>query len=293
MLNNPAIAFVGPGKVGCALAALMQEKGLNVIGAVTRVASSDKTKPGQEIFPELTTDRGTLARRADIIFITTPDDRIAEIAEDLRKKENAGSKKLLVHTSGHHSASILGEKNVLAMHPLLSIARWDLARESLKKAWFFLDGDQFGLEKGRELAQILELNWEVIDGSNKASYHAAAVTFSNYLVALVNAGLELQKKAGIEKEEGLEAAFPLIESTLKNLRDLGPTEALTGPVARGDRGTVEGHLKVMAGEERLERLYREMGLFTLEIARRKGLEAEAYREMKKILEEGITGGQRK
>jgi len=290
MKDNPSIAFVGPGKVGCALAAIMQEKGLNIIGAATRPESVGEKKPGQEVFPYLTSDPVRLAQNADIIFITTPDDRIASIAEKLKKEKALKPEAILVHTSGHHPASILGDKNVLAMHPLLSMARWDLARENIKSAWFFLDGDQAGLEKGKDLAEVLGLNWTIIESGKKAFYHAAAVLFSNYLVALVNAGLELQQKAGISKSTGLKAALPLIESTLNNLHELGPVEALTGPVARGDKGTVEGHLKAMKEEKGLCSLYCELGLYTLEIARKKGLSPEAYRQMLKTLEEGITRG---
>lgn len=290
MKGNPSIAFVGPGRVGCALASIMKEEGLNIIGAATRPDSSGEKKPGQEVFPYLTPDLAQLAQNADIIFITTPDDQIASIAEKLKKEKALKPDTIMVHTSGHHPASILGDKNVLAMHPLLSMARWDLARKNIKSAWFFLDGDQQGLEKGKELAKILGLNWTVIESDKKAFYHAAAVLFSNYLVAMVNAGLELQEKAGISKETGLKAALPLIESTLNNLQELGPVEALTGPVARGDKGTVAGHLKAMKGDKRLCKLYRELGLFTLEIAKEKGLPAEAYRQMLKTLEEEITHG---
>jgi len=291
MTDNPAIAFVGPGKVGCALAALMQEKSLRIIGAAIRPGSAGGKKPGQEVFPYLTADKIELAKKADIIFITTPDDKIASVAEELRKGGGVGEETVLAHTSGHHPATILGEKNVFAMHPLLAMARWDIARKKLETAWFFLDGDEKGLETGKVLGKKLGLNWEIIDGTKKAFYHASAVVFSNYLVALVNAGLELQKKAGISEEAGLKAVFPLIESTLLNLKELGPIEALTGPVARGDIGTVAGHLKALNGEENLQRLYRELGLFTLEIAREKGLKGSAYIGMKKMLEEVVANDQ--
>ncbi len=290
MTEKPAIAFIGPGKVGCALAAHLQEKGFKIIGAVIREGGRTEGRPGQEVFPALTSDWSSLLPEARLIFITTPDDQIAPIARDLRQKELIDQDTVLVHTSGHHPASIMGERNVLAMHPLLSMARWDLARDNLGKAWFFLDGDKRGLAWGEKICRALELNWEIIPGEKKGAYHAGAVIFSNYLVALVNAGLELHKKAGIGEEAALSAALPLVESTLTNLRELGPTEALTGPVARGDLGTVQGHLQILDGEEQLDNLYRALAGYTLEIARKKGLSEGTYWQMKKYLEEGTDNG---
>ena len=71
------------------------------------------------------------------------------------------------------------------------------------------------------------------------AYHAAAVLVSNYTVALTHAGVALWRAIGKTEAEALQALVPLLQGTVHNLHRLGPSDALTGPVARGDWPTVE------------------------------------------------------
>jgi len=230
-----------------------------------------------------------IAEKGDIIFITTPDDQIEAIAQKLLSSRAIKKDTLLVHTSGYHVADILrgGENDhyVLSAHPLLSVANWELARKNLEKAFFFLEGDEKGLEWGSQLLETIGVQWQEISAEDKANYHAAAVVFSNFLVTLINAGISLQEMAGIPRETGLKAAIPLLESTLRNVENLGAKKALTGPVARGDVGTVSGHLKALAENENLQEFYRNMSEFTLEIARERGLDSKKYENLKALLKE--------
>ncbi|MFC1661704.1 DUF2520 domain-containing protein, partial [Gemmatimonadota bacterium] len=113
-------------------------------------------------------------------------------------------------------------------------------------------------------------------------YHASAVFASNYLSGLVAAAARLMTQAGVPEEEAHQAILPLARGALDNLDVMGPTRALTGPVARGDVETVRLHLRTLEPRERA--LYSAMGLEILHLARDAGLEEEIAEELKELLE---------
>ena len=94
---------------------------------------------------------------------------------------------------------------------------------------------------------------------------------SNYFVALVDYGLQFYQALGADKQETLKALLPLIKGTLQNIETLGTTEALTGPIARGDVETIRGHIEAMQKKTpELLGLYKELARHTVSVARDKG-----------------------
>jgi predicted short-subunit dehydrogenase-like oxidoreductase (DUF2520 family) len=110
----------------------------------------------------------------------------------------------------------------------------------------------------------------VLDAAQKPRYHAAAVMVSNYTVTLAAIGAKLAREAGVPAEAASRIFLPLLEGTVKNLELLGPASALTGPIRRGDIGTIEAHLGALTGDDR--RLYAQLGLRAVELAREAGLD---------------------
>jgi predicted short-subunit dehydrogenase-like oxidoreductase (DUF2520 family) len=101
-------------------------------------------------------------------------------------------------------------------------------------------------------------------------YHAAAVMASNYLVTLAQQVCQIAATFGWTREASTAAFLPLMQGVLANLDTVGLPDALTGPIARGDVGTVAAHLEVLRGAlpDSLE-LYVELGLATIPLAREK------------------------
>ena len=77
-----------------------------------------------------------------------------------------------------------------------------------------------------------------LDDADKALYHAAAAAAANYPLAALSMARRLFAAAGVP----FEAAGPLVRAVVDNAFALGPDVALTGPVARGDVGTVAAQL---------------------------------------------------
>ena len=65
-------------------------------------------------------------------------------------------------------------------------------------------------------------------------------------MALLDAIAELGRVAGLDEAGAMAIYGPLIEGTLGNARALGIRAALTGPIARGDVGTLAAHLAALA-----------------------------------------------
>ena len=121
---------------------------------------------------------------------------------------------------------------------------------------------------------------------NRALYHAALCVMSNYLVALADLGSGLLAHSGMDRAEALAAAEPLIRGTVENIGSVGVPDALTGPIARGDIATVARHLQALdAIDKKTGDTYRALGVYTVDIARRKGrLQARDARKLIRLLQ---------
>jgi predicted short-subunit dehydrogenase-like oxidoreductase (DUF2520 family) len=128
----------------------------------------------------------------------------------------------------------------------------------------------------------------VRDGE-RALYHAAAVFASNFTVASIAEGVRQLEKAGWRREEAERALLPLVEGVVANLRRRGVAGALTGPIRRGDAGTVARHLGVVENPD----LYRMLGLVALRIAREAGLDPAAAERTRRALTRNVAATRRR
>ncbi len=283
------IAVIGAGNVGTALAQVLQDKGYALAGVCCRTEASAGRAAGR-LGCTIFTDPGALARRAEIVFITTPDRSIEAVCRRLAGKEAVGPGQVVLHTSGAHSSSILasaGERGaaVLSMHPLQTFPDVEAGIRNLKGSYFTLEGDQRALPVGLALVEALEGRPLTIPTAMKPLYHAAACVACNYFVSLIGLALQMMEKAGVPGREALPALLPLVEGTLNNIKRVGVPAALTGPIDRGDHGTVAAHLRVI--EEVMpaaKELYCSLGRQTAQTARAKGtLDEAGRREFQNLL----------
>ncbi|MBN1189461.1 MAG: DUF2520 domain-containing protein [Dehalococcoidales bacterium] len=266
------IGFIGAGTVGTSLAVRLGLNGYNVEAVFSRSPSSAerlvKAAGSGRVY---STPQG-VADNAGFIFITTPDDAIPVVASEI--KWHAGQ--YVVHCSGADSLDVLeparlcGAK-VGSFHPLQTFAGIQKAIENLPGSTFALEAEGPLLEILKEMSQALEGRWIKLGAGDKAAYHTAAVMSCNYLVTLVKLAADLWGSFGIPREEAIKALLPLIKGTINNIENLGIPNALTGPVARGDIGTVRIHLDTLKETSPgIIPAYSELGLQTLPVALDKG-----------------------
>jgi predicted short-subunit dehydrogenase-like oxidoreductase (DUF2520 family) len=228
----------------------------------------------------------------DVILITTPDDAIESVAAQLAKAKQFNKKHLTVlHTSGALSSEILAPLarkgfHTGSIHPLVSINN-PCAEEELRAGVFFaIEGDDRSRRVARQIARDLHGKSFVVKADQKALYHAAALTAAGQVTALFDLAVQLLAACGQTEPTARKLLLPLIESAVKNLKQAPPHAALTGTFARGDLATVEKHLQALTGErvplDALE-IYKLLGLRSLELADKKGLDRKRARRIKKLL----------
>jgi predicted short-subunit dehydrogenase-like oxidoreductase (DUF2520 family) len=277
--------FIGGGTAGTALAVRLSEKEWPVVGVSSRTLSSAqklaRLVPSCRAYPT----SQELADVAEMVFITTPDDAIAQVCSEVHWHKGQS----VLHCSGAHSVDILEPAKKLgagvgSFHPLQTFADVDQAIANLPGSTFGLEAEGSLLSTLEELASLLDGNWVELKAGDKVLYHTAAVFACNYLVTLVKLAVDLWKDFGVSSKQATGALLPLLRGTLNNIDSIGLPNCLTGPVARGDLGTIERHLRALGAESSsLLTTYKELGLQTIPIALAKGKVNEQNAEEMRIL----------
>lgn len=280
------VGFIGAGTVGTALAVRLSAKGYPVIAVASRSKSSaDKVAesvPGCNSYET----KQAVADVAELVFITTPDDAIAQVAAELEWHPGQS----VVHCSGAESLDPLeparrAGAQVGGFHPLQTFASVAHAMENLPGSTFALEADGELLETLKQMVSTLEGTWIRLGAGDKVLYHAAAVFACNYLVALVKLSTDLWQVFGVSTPEATRALMPLLRGTLNNVENVGLPNCLTGPIARGDLGTIKKHLAALEkSAPALLSTYRELGLQTIPVALDKGkIDSHRAEEMRQLL----------
>ncbi|MDD3652697.1 MAG: DUF2520 domain-containing protein [Desulfotomaculaceae bacterium] len=289
-ISKPSIAVVGAGKVGSAIALLLSRQGYPLVGVSDKRLSS-AMRVAEELMVIATTKPEEITVSADVVFITTPDRIIAQVAGEINERKGFKYGQIVFHTSGFHPAEEVGIARysgamVASLHPLQSFADVSMAMKNLPGSYFALEGDTGALPVAEQIVKDLGGKSFFIATRDKPLYHAAACIASNYLVSLMHIATGLYSRFGLSRPEAFQALLPLIQGTIKNISEIGPAQALTGPVARGDGVTLEGHLFSLseAGELEFE-LYKKLGLYSIMVALEKeSITIEQADKLKEILE---------
>ncbi len=273
--RTPNTFVVGAGQVATALAGALRLGGVPVLGLWARTPAHARTAAAVAGVAAFSAAPPDLLLEADVVLCAVRDQAISEVAAKLVATGLVNKHHVLIHCSGAFSAETAFANvasrvgGIATMHPLRSIPDGRKAMRELKGAVFGVEGDEAG--KHAALALVRALQGEPLELSAKqmVAYHAAAAMTSNHLVALLDAVSDIFRSAGIAEGQVESAVLPLLEGTLANVRERGIEGALTGPIRRGDLETVRRHLEALGAiSEPLERLYRELGLRTAQVARR-------------------------
>ncbi len=281
------IGIIGAGKVGIALGYVLKTKGFDVVAVASRRHSSlVAAKPyiGPDCLYTLDNDQAVQA--AEVVAVTTQDREIRNAAAQIAAVSGSLEGKLFFHTSGAHAASELfplNERGALlgSLHPLQTFPDIDAGIRDLPGTYIFIEGEERALPTLRTIASRIGAEVVAIESSQKVFYHLSAVFVCNLLAALFYTGEGVMKRIGID----LKPFYPIIRATLANIEAKGPLLSLTGPVVRGDSGTVESHLEALRDMPLHERIYRELSLAALEMAGERGtLSDEQLSALRRLLE---------
>lgn len=242
----PVVGIVGGGAVGPALGAALVRAGWPV-GAIATRDADRRTRfqalvPGARAFAEA----AALIDAVDLVILAVPDDALAGVAGSLRLY----SGQAMVHTSGALGAEVLepamaAGTQIGSFHPLVAFADTQLAIGALHGATVAIEGDDQLAALLAEMADAIGATAVRLAPGSKAAYHAAAVLAAGGFVALLDSIVELAAVTGLDESGSLSIYGRLIEQTLANARALGVARALTGPITRGDVGTLDGHIATL------------------------------------------------
>jgi len=277
------IGFIGAGKVGSSLGKYFSDSG-TVIGYSSRSAESARFA-AEFTSSQFYENSKTLVNDCDVIFITTPDDVIHQVWEELKTFSISG--KTICHCSGSLSSSVFSgieETGAfgLSVHPLQAISDRENSVHLLKDCVFTIEGDERKTGEIKTLLESFGNTVKTISAKDKTLYHAAAVFVSNLPIALTQIGTDILKRCGFDDESARKALAPLIVGSANNAAVKGAVKALTGPVERGDAETVSAHLGAI--NEKEKEVYILLTDKLVEIASEKNPTRD-YTKIVKILEE--------
>ena len=238
------VAVVGAGRVGTALAVLLSRAGHRIVAVSGRAATRDRVArylPGVPVVSPH--DAGAAA---ELVLLGVPDDRLEHAGRGIAGRVRPGA--TLAHLSGSAPLDVLGaDARRLSIHPLQTVPDVDAGIERIPGSHMAVTAsDEETSELGEALARDVGATPFRLADDRKPLYHAAAVFSSNYVVVLEAVAERLFSLAGLERP--LESFAPLARSTLDNVLERGPMEALTGPAARGDAGTIRRNLEALSAE---------------------------------------------
>ncbi|WP_432823229.1 Rossmann-like and DUF2520 domain-containing protein [Trichloromonas sp.] len=288
---KPKIVLIGPGRLGQAVTSLLAEAGYPVVAVISRDPARAVAAARFVGHRAAGTCDLSRTKEGDLVLLALPDDFLADAALLLRRNGWLAPNAVVVHFSGRHPAAILNQGEAprvraLSLHPLQTFADSVTGLRNLPGTPFSVEGEEALIPLGETLVDALRGKPFRIDSARKPLYHAAACVASNYLITLAATAAEIMAASGIPEDEALTMLLPLLKGTSRNLSTLGPEQALTGPIARGDVQTVASHLDAMAElPNELREIYRVMGRKTVGLARQKGTlgeqQAEAILELLK------------
>jgi len=266
------LGFIGAGTVGTALAVRLNSKGYQVVAASSRSQTSARNLAEVIRGCRAFNNNQGVADVSELVFITTPDDAIASVVSQIQWHVGQS----VVHCSGADSTDTLEPAKKLGaqvgvFHPLQTFASAKQAIENMPGSTFALEAEEPLLSTLKDMATALDGHWVELKASDKVIYHAAAVIACNYLVTLVKLANDLWETFNIPSNQATQALLPLLRGTINNIDNVGMPQCLTGPIARGDTGTINKHLDALQKKApALLSTYRELGLQTIPIALAKG-----------------------
>ena len=276
--------FIGAGKVGFSLGKYLKENNIDLNGYYSKSKHSSREAA---IFTNTKqyNNLENLIKDSDTIFITTPDSEISVVWSEIKKLSIKD--KLICHCSGSISSEIFSNINNhgaygYSIHPMFAISDKYNSYKNLSQAFITIEGHNKHIEYFKHLFSSLGNDVAIISKENKSLYHAASVTVSNLILGLINNAINYLEDCGFTKETAMKALYPLIEFNLKNIKEKGVIDSLTGPVERGDLVTVINHLDVLREEDK--ELYRLLSRNILKIAKVKNLNRD-YKNLEEYLGE--------
>jgi len=283
-------SIIGAGRLGTSLGRALARRGWEPAAVADRDPAAARESAAIIGRGAAATDIVRAARRAPVVFIAVPDDTVGAVARRLARSEKDWSGRTVFHTSGLQVSSVLAPlrkrgARVASLHPVQSFPG-KVGRDGLFSGIYWgIEGDTEAVRLGKAVVRSLGGRTFAVRPEAKPLYHAACSLAANAFVALEAAAAALMAEAGAGQKTAMAILMPLIQGTLQSVKELGPRKALTGPVVRGDIGTVRRHLEALASRPLHDELYRVLGLAALRLLEEGDSPPRRLKALKRSLED--------
>ncbi|MGH3232963.1 MAG: Rossmann-like and DUF2520 domain-containing protein [Streptosporangiaceae bacterium] len=241
-----AVGIIGAGRAGTALGAALARAGHQVV-AVSAVSDASLLRAHANFPDAVIADPGQVLRRADLALLTVPDDVLPGLIAGLVATGAPLEGRMLAHASGRYGLAVLDPAVrrgalPLALHPVMTFTGRADDVDRLRGTRFGVTAP--GVLRPAAEALVIEMGGEpvFVAEEHRDLYHAAIAGAANHLITLVTQAMDLLKTAGVAEPARL--LGPLLFASLDNALRFGDA-GLTGPVARGDAGTVAAHVAAL------------------------------------------------
>lgn len=249
----PRINIIGTGKVASTLAIIWHQSGqINIQAAWNRSFTAAQHLKNHIPHIQLHQQLNTLPP-ADIIAIGVSDQAIETISQQINQADWITASTLILHFSGALNSKVLMSNKQKALtgslHPVFAFASIETAMNTLAGHLCAIEGDSAALPLLQQLAQAANLNSFSIDSAQKNRYHAALSISANFLVTLNAYARNILTSLSLPQDLAEKLVNQLMQQNLNQLQIMSPTEALTGPIKRGDSNTIAHHWQALNSSE--------------------------------------------
>jgi predicted short-subunit dehydrogenase-like oxidoreductase (DUF2520 family) len=269
--------IIGAGRVGCAFAFALSDRGEDISGVYSKNPES-VAFISSRLNRRLEAGLNDLVKNSDIIIICVPDSQIASVSGQISglcsQADIEGS--IFLHCSGALTSDVLWmlvDKGgiVGSLHPIQTFPERENSWNGMFNIYFGFEGSYAARQAASDIVLKLAGKMLEIEAESKPLYHAAACMICNYMVTLTETTGSLLESAGIERNAGIKAFEPLLRKSVANIIEVGSKNALTGPIARGDCITIQEHLSAIDAKiPQIGEMYRVLGKATVQLALAKG-----------------------
>ncbi|HET7153012.1 MAG TPA: DUF2520 domain-containing protein [Candidatus Kapabacteria bacterium] len=288
------VTIIGAGRAGSTVGRALRGAGYPIACVVSHNERSARTLAKELRAPVASTELHGIPSQSNFILISTGDDAIAGVARDLAKTRSNFRETVIVHLSAALTRDVLAPLHkkgamTLALHPAFPFASRNVPASRLRNIGWAVEctPKDFGL--ATKIVESLHGVPVRIPPKNKILYHAGCSVASNFLVVLIDAATQLFREAGLSPRDADKLLQPLIAETLNNVwSDPGIpiNKKLTGPIARGDAGTLQKHLRALKKFGGIEQMFRALSRSAFAIAKKnKNIPAAKLNALKSVIEE--------
>ncbi|HEY3295242.1 MAG TPA: Rossmann-like and DUF2520 domain-containing protein [bacterium] len=247
MATGP-ITIIGLGAVGSGLSRALCAAGCRQLTLVSRGRAGEQRLSKALKVRHLRKTK-QLQQEHGVIILAVKEGQLALLAEELARLPLPWPKLAVLHTAGSIGAEVLQPlaslgAGIAAWHPYQTFPR-RAQTVTLAGVTFGTDGNRKGILAANKLTRLLGGKPLKVSGEDRVLYHLSAVLACGFVAADLHMAVDVLKRTGVPEARALQAVLPIARETLSQVAALGPAAAQTGPAVRGDKATIQKHLRAL------------------------------------------------